>query len=62
MGGRDPIEITLYELARIPDHFKVELCGRLSALRQSHVDHIVRSWRRVLSLDWHEWISCNGKG
>ena len=37
-------------------------CVRISDLLLFHVGHVVRNWRNVLTLAWHEWFSCKGRG
>ena len=43
-------------------HIKIDLCVRLSVLRLFHVGQFVQNRRSALSLAWHEWFSCKGKG
>ena len=47
---------TLPRLLQRRRHFKIELCGRSSALRPFHVGHVVRNKRIVLSFAWHQYF------
>ena len=51
----------LQQLLNRKHHFKIELCTRLSVLWLFHVGH-VQNMQSVLSLSWHKWFSCKGRG